>query len=60
MLTSPHCIAKTLSDRSETGNVSEQMQEEVDKAIEENEILEIFGTLQLDTLAKKTSRKGKH
>ena len=45
--------AKTLRDRAETGNVSEKMQEQVENAIEESESLEHFGTLRLDSLAKK-------
>ena len=45
--------AKTLKDRAETGNVSEQMLEQVDKAIEESESLEIYGTICLDALSQK-------
>ena len=45
--------AKTLKGRAETENMSEHMQERVENAIEESESLEHFGTLWLDSLAKK-------
>ena len=45
--------ANALRDKAETENMSEQMQEQVDKAIKESESLEHYGTLRLDALSQK-------
>ena len=45
--------AKALKEKAETGNMSEQIQEKVEKAIKESESLEHYGTLRLDALTQK-------
>ena len=45
--------AKTLKERAEIENLSANMQEKVENAIEESERLEHFGTLRLDALSQK-------